>query len=319
MPTSVLAYLEFVAQCRAEVDAALDRWLPRPPACPPAVADAMRYAVGSGGKRLRPVLALAAADAVARARHLDESQVDAARRLALPAACAIELVHTQSLVHDDLPAMDDDVLRRGLPTVHVRYGEGLAILVGDGLLAEAFGLLAREPEDDGHCDQLARKLRVIAMLGDTVGAGGMVGGQALDLAHTGSIATRDALDLPALIDMHARKTGGLIRAAAVAGGIMAGADATREAALGVFGERIGLAFQIVDDILDVEGTASTLGKTAGKDAVAAKPTYATLLGCDRARAAAHDAVEQAIAALDQAGVATPHLAALARSVVTRVC
>jgi len=318
MPTTALAYLEFVAQRRAEVDAALDRWLPRPPACPPAVAEAMRYAVGSGGKRMRPVLTLAAADAVATAAGADEAALAEARRLAMPAACAIELVHTQSLVHDDLPAMDDDVLRRGLPTVHVRYGEGLAILVGDGLLAEAFGLLAREPEDAGSCDRLARKLRVIAMLGDTVGAGGMVGGQALDLAHTGSVATRDTCDLPALVDMHARKTGGLIRAAAVAGAVMAGADDAAEAALAAFGERVGLAFQIVDDILDVEGTADAIGKTVGKDAHAAKPTYATLLGCARARAAATDAVDEALAALEHAHLATLHLTAFARSVVTRL-
>jgi geranylgeranyl pyrophosphate synthase len=318
MPTTALAYLEFVAQRRAEVDAALDRWLPRPPACPPAVAEAMRYAVGSGGKRMRPVLTLAAADAVAAAAGADDAALAEARRLALPAACAIELVHTQSLVHDDLPAMDDDVLRRGLPTVHVRYGEGLAILVGDGLLAEAFGLLAREPEDVAGCDRLSRKLRVIAMLGDTVGAGGMVGGQALDLAHTGSAATRDTCDLPALVDMHARKTGGLIRAAAVAGAVMAGADETSEAALATFGARVGLAFQIVDDILDVEGTEDAIGKTVGKDAHAAKPTYETLLGCERARAAATDAVDEAIATLAQAGLATVYLTAFARSVVTRI-
>ena len=318
MPTTVLAYLEFVAQRRAEVDAALDRWLPRAPACPPAVAEAMRYAVGSGGKRMRPVLTLAAADAVACAAGLDDDAAAAVQRLALPAACAIELVHTQSLVHDDLPAMDDDVLRRGLPTVHVRYGEGLAILVGDGLLAEAFGLLAREPDEAGQCDLLARKLRVIAMLGDTVGAGGMVGGQALDLAHTGSAASPRGCDLPLLLDMHARKTGGLIRAAAVAGAVMAGADDAAEAALARFGERVGLAFQIVDDILDVEGTADTLGKTAGKDAHAAKPTYAALLGCEQARAAAVEAVDEAIAVLEAARLASVHLTTFARSVVTRI-
>ncbi|MEZ5292423.1 MAG: polyprenyl synthetase family protein [Vicinamibacterales bacterium] len=315
-----IALLDYVAARRAEIDAALDGWLPRPPACPPEVAEAMRYAVGAGGKRFRPLLTLAVSDAVAFASGADEAGAAARRRHALPAACAVEFVHTQSLVHDDLPAMDDDVLRRGQPTVHVRYGEGLAILVGDGLLAEAFGLLAREPGGDAAPDLVVRKLRVIAALGEAVGAAGMVGGQAIDLALTGHGRgpAAAALDLCALKDMHARKTGGLIRAAALAGAIMGGASAAQEAGIARFADRVGLAFQIVDDVLDVEGCSERLGKTAGKDARAGKVTFAALLGCARARAMAHDAVSEALDALEAAGVASPELAGLAAGVLTRL-
>ncbi len=280
----------------------------------------MRYAIGTGGKRFRPLLALAAADSVAVANGGDEAARAEAVTLALPMACAVELVHTQSLVHDDLPAMDDDVLRRGQPTLHVRYGEGLAILVGDGLLAEAFGLLARRPVDGGDPVLLARKLHVIAALGDAVGATGMVGGQAIDLLSTGScghLGAGAALDLDALSDMHARKTGGLIRAAAVGGAIMAGATSDQVEALSAFAVRIGLAFQIVDDVLDVEGCAVTLGKTAGKDAGAGKVTFPGLVGRDRARLLAIEAVADAEVILADAGVSSSYLTELARGVVTR--
>ena len=314
-----LAFLEYVAARRAEIESALDGWLPRPPSCPAGVAEAMRYAVGAGGKRFRPVLTLAVADAVAEASGAGEERVAAVRRQALPAACAVELVHTQSLVHDDLPAMDDDVLRRGLPTVHVRYGEGLAILVGDGLLAEAFGLLAREPDAGEDAGLVRRKLRVIAALGDAVGASGMVGGQAIDLTCAGSAGSAGpGPDLSMLTDMHARKTGGLIRAAALGGAIMAGATPAQEAGIARFAERIGLAFQVVDDVLDVEGCSDTLGKTAGKDARAGKPTFAVALGCDGARALARDAVSDALEALERCGLASAPLTGLAAGVVTRI-
>jgi geranylgeranyl pyrophosphate synthase len=315
-----LAFAEYVAERRADVDAALERWLPASPDCPAVLAEAMRYAVASGGKRFRPVLTLAAADAVAVANGGDDEARAAALALALPVACAVELVHTQSLVHDDLPAMDDDVLRRGQPTVHVRYGEGLAILVGDGLLAEAFGLLARYPSGREVPHAEPRKLQVIAELGRAVGAAGMVGGQAIDLAVTGSCGPGGKgadLDLAALSDMHARKTGGLIRAAAVGGAVMAGASADQVAAMAAFAERVGLAFQIVDDVLDVEGCAATLGKTAGKDAGAGKVTFPGLVGRDQARVMAIEAVADAEAVLASAGLSTPYLTGLARSVVHR--
>ena len=222
----------------------------------------MRYSLDAGGKRLRPILTLAAAETVAGTSASAESAIE----LALPAACAVELIHTYSLIHDDLPAMDDDSLRRGRPTNHVVHGEGMAILAGDGLLTEAFALLSTEPRDPNLA---ARQIRTIQAIADAAGARGMVGGQAIDLLAVGSTT----FDEDSLQDMHARKTGALIRAAAVAGAIMGGGSDEEIRAVGEYGRHLGLAFQIVDDILDVEGDAKDLGKTAGKDAKAGKPTY----------------------------------------------
>jgi geranylgeranyl diphosphate synthase type II len=296
---------------RREVDAALERWLPQAPACPPQVGDAMRYSLFAGGKRLRPILALAAAESIADARRQDPG---AARALALPAACALELIHTYSLVHDDLPAMDDDTLRRGRPTNHVVFGEGQAILAGDGLLTEAFMLMAREPAvDPADASLLARQLRAIQIVAEAAGACGMVGGQAIDLAAAGSGAAFDAEGLRA---MHARKTGALIRASASAGAVMAGGDERQVGAIESFASELGLAFQIVDDILDVEGASSDLGKTAGKDAAAGKPTYPALYGLDRSRTMADACVARALGALDAAQLAG-YLPDIARWVVRR--
>ena len=325
MPESALRhppFVEFIASRRAEVDAVLDAWLPRAPACPASVADGMRYALGTGGKRFRPLLALAAAEAVATALDFDDDQRADACRLALPVACAIELVHAQSLVHDDLPSMDNGLLRRGLPTVHVRYGEGLAILVGDALLAEAFQLLAREPRPHAGPDVTARKLRVIAEVGAAVGAAGMVAGQVIDLMHAGGHAgeaPHAALDLASLDDMHARKTGGLIRVAAVGGAIMAGGTAGQVAGAACFATNIGIAFQIVDDILDVEGCSAETGKSCGADAAAKKPTYPALVGLERSRVMAAARVAAAEQALRDAGLPGHHLTALAQWVLTRRC
>jgi len=297
---------------RRDVDEAIGRYLPTEPACPARVAEAMRYSLFAGGKRLRPVLALAAAEAVAEARRTDPAR---ARALALPAACAVELIHTYSLVHDDLPAMDDDTLRRGRPTNHVVFGEGLAILAGDALLTEAFALLAREPADtlmpDGSVT--ARKLQAILTIAQAAGACGMVGGQAIDLAAAGSGTQFDA---DGLRSMHARKTGALIRAAAVAGAIMAGADGVVLDAIGRYASELGLAFQIVDDILDVEGASADLGKTAGKDAAAGKPTYPALYGLGESRRLAAECVERALEALATASL-EGQLPAIARWVVNR--
>jgi geranylgeranyl pyrophosphate synthase len=310
----VTSFEAFAAQCRTLVDAALDRALPRPPACPAVVADAMRYSVTAGGKRLRPILALAAADAVARARGDD---ADRARTLALPAACALELIHTYSLIHDDLPAMDDDALRRGRPTLHTVVGQGQAILAGDGLQAEAFRLIAREPASD-DAQIAARKLRVLDLVAGAAGPDGMVGGQAIDLEAAGKgTGAATPLDGEALRDMHARKTGALIRAAAAAGAVMAGADDATLAHLDRWAADIGLAFQIVDDVLDVEGASRDLGKTAGKDAAAGKPTFPALYGLDTSKRLAADAAARADDALAAAGLTASHLPAIARWIVDR--
>jgi geranylgeranyl pyrophosphate synthase len=226
------------------------------------------------------------------------------------------MIHTYSLIHDDLPAMDDDTLRRGRATLHVVYGDGIAILAGDGLHAEAFTLLAREPRAP---DTLAaRKLRVIDIVGEAAGPAGMVGGQAIDLQAAGQApGDRVVLDAGGLRAMHARKTGALIRAAATVGAVMAGADERTVGAIDRYATELGLAFQIVDDILDVEGTAADLGKTAGKDAAVAKPTYPALFGLDRSRTLAAECGQRAHAALDSSGFLDTHLAAIADWVVNR--
>ena len=259
----------FLEESRRRVDDALDHYLPMPPACPAVLSEAMRYSVFAGGKRLRPILTLAAADAVARSTG---SKPDVASHLALPAACAIELIHTYSLIHDDLPAMDNDTLRRGRPTLHVVYGDGIAILAGDGLQAAAFAILAGAPDDGGSDDELwKQRLRVTELISRAAGPAGMVGGQAIDLQAAGQVPGHSVvLDAERLRGMHARKTGAIIRASAVAGAVMAGGTEEEIDAIDRFAADIGLAFQIVDDILDVEGNAAELGKTAGKDAAATK-------------------------------------------------
>jgi geranylgeranyl pyrophosphate synthase len=315
---------EFLAQARTEVDDALERWLPKPPDSPQIIAEAMRYSVFAGGKRLRPVLTLAAADAVAR--HVEPARGAGVppRRpganpasLALAAACAIELIHTYSLIHDDLPAMDNDTLRRGRPTLHVVYGEGIAILAGDGLHAAAFTLIAREPaaHDPG---MVAKKLRVIAVVGEAAGPDGMVGGQAIDLQAAGQAPGHAVtLDADGLRAMHARKTGALIRASAVSGAIMAGAADDVVEAIDRYAAEIGLAFQIVDDILDIEGDPASLGKTAGKDAARAKPTYPALFGVDQSRVLAAECLERAHRSLDEVGLTEGWLGPIADWVVSR--
>jgi geranylgeranyl pyrophosphate synthase len=231
---------------------------------------------------------------------------EASVSLALPAACAVELIHTYSLIHDDLPAMDDDTLRRGRPTNHVVYGEGMAILAGDGLLTEAFSLLATSRPAD-------RALRTIEVISKAAGPAGMVGGQAIDLKAAGG----EGFTLELLRDMHARKTGALIRAAATAGAIMAGGSETTIEAIDDYAASLGLAFQIVDDILDVEGATEDLGKTAGKDAAARKPTYPALLGLERSRALAQQALADSLAALGRSGITGGRLEEIARWVVQR--
>ena len=308
----------WLASRRQAVDAALERALPAAGEAPGGIREAMRYSVFAGGKRLRPLLVLASAEAVGGRAGVDE---DTAVRLAMPAACALELIHTYSLVHDDLPAMDDDTLRRGRPTAHVVYGEGLAILAGDALLTEAFALLAREPGPGdvpavSAADLAVRKLGAIAVIAEAAGADGMAGGQAIDLQAAAPGAP--PLDDDALGDMHARKTGALLRAATVAGAILAGGPPDVVAAISVYGMHLGLAFQIVDDILDVEGASATLGKTAGKDAAAGKPTYPARYGLDESKRRAAESIRRAAEALEGAGLtAGGHLPAIAQWVLTR--
>jgi geranylgeranyl diphosphate synthase, type II len=310
---------EFLRRVRVQVDDALDRWLPKPPVCPEIVGEAMRYAVFAGGKRLRPVLALAAAEAAAAQRDGGAVEPADAVRLALPSACAIELIHTYSLIHDDLPAMDNDSLRRGRPTLHTIYGDGIAILAGDGLHAEAFTLLAREPAHDGDDTALAaRQLRVIRVIGEAAGPAGMVGGQAIDLQAADQVpGYRVMLDRDGLRTMHARKTGALIRAAAMSGAIIVGASDDLIAAIERYATDLGLAFQIIDDVLDVEGTPEQLGKTTGKDAAADKPTYPSLYGLEASRALAGECVNRGRQTLADAALLESQLPAILEWVVSR--
>jgi geranylgeranyl diphosphate synthase type II len=305
---------------RQAVDAALDRYVPAPGAAsaarraPAVISQAMRYSLLGGGKRFRPLLALAAAEAIAERLG---RPVQEATDLALPAACALEFIHTYSLVHDDLPAMDNDTMRRGRPTSHVVFGEGMAILAGDALLTEAFSLLAREPAHSSLIlpDELnRRKLEASAIIAEAAGAAGMAGGQALDLLA--ALPGAEPLDGPGLREMHMRKTGALIIAAALAGAVMGGGAPDQIEAIGRYALQVGLAFQIVDDILDVEGSEAEIGKTPGKDAEAGKPTYPSLHGLEESRRLAAECVTRAIVALDQAGLGG-RLPAIARWVVGR--
>jgi geranylgeranyl pyrophosphate synthase len=296
------AYLDLL---RRVIDDGLSRALPDAGVAPAVIVEAMRYPLAGGGKRLRPSLTLAVADALASQGPLEPAD---ARLLALPFACAIELVHTYSLVHDDLPAMDNDTLRRGRPTTHVIYGDGLAVLSGDGLLTEAFALASRVPSPVVPAGAPAlpadRRLRGVETLARAAGAVGMVGGQAIDLVAAGRVlgAASAPLDSNGLEDMHARKTGALIRAAATLGAIAVGANEASIAAIDAYARDLGLAFQIVDDVLDVEGSAAALGKTAGKDAAAGKPTYPALFGVEASRRMATICVARAEATLKMASI-----------------
>ncbi len=309
-PSGATDVREYLRAQAAVIDGALERYLPAPDDCPPLVAEAMRYSLFAGGKRLRPILTLAAAETVAPAAAARTAD-------ALPAACAVEMIHTYSLVHDDLPAMDDDTLRRGRPTAHVAFGEGAAILAGDALLTEAFRVLARWPAG-GDPELAGRKLRAAERVAAGAGAGGMVGGQALDLQASGQVPGRSLpiADGDGLRTLHGLKTGALMRAAAAAGAILAGGTGAEIDAVDAYAAHLGLGFQIVDDILDVESTADALGKTAGKDAAAGKPTYPSILGLDRSRALAVEAIGAAKAAL-RAGGLSGRLDGIADWVLTR--
>ncbi|AKU67728.1 polyprenyl synthetase [Ottowia sp. oral taxon 894] len=290
----------------ARVEQALDEWMPAQ--APAGLGEVMRYAVQGGGKRLRPLLALAACEAV-----------EGTPQAALRAACAVELIHAYSLVHDDMPCMDNDVLRRGKPTVHVRFGQAQALLAGDALQALAFEILTPEPSAAASADMPAdMQAALCRLLARAAGADGMAGGQAIDLASVGLPLTE-----PELRAMHRRKTGALLLASVRMGAACAAHPLPAAAlqALDAYGQALGLAFQVVDDVLDVTADSALLGKTAGKDAAAGKPTYVSLLGLEAARQLAADLLtqaENALNALQASGLAhTQPLHALARQVVQR--
>ena len=289
------------------VEQALSRWVGMD--APAGLGEAMRYAVLDGGKRLRPLLVLAARDAVAPADGAVRSE--ALDDAALRAACAAELIHAYSLVHDDMPCMDNDVLRRGKPTVHVQFGEARALLAGDALQALAFELLT--PDDPAASAPV--QARLCRLLAHAAGSAGMAGGQAIDLASVGL-----ALDEVQLRQMHQLKTGALLQGSVMMGAACGRADAPALAALRDYGAALGLAFQVVDDILDVTADSATLGKTAGKDAADHKPTYVSLMGLEQAQAYAVQLRQQAQAALHASGLQQQGaLAALADMVVNRSC
>jgi geranylgeranyl pyrophosphate synthase len=283
---------------RDAIERELDRLLPAP--CGPAatVAEAMRYAVLGGGKRLRPILVLTACEACGG----DPGTV-------LAPAAAIELVHAYSLVHDDLPSMDDDDLRRGKPTVHRAFGEAAAILAGDCLVTLAFEVLATEPAGDSLA---SRRADAVAIVARRAGLAGMVGGQIADLEGEGR-----ALDPAAVEWIHRHKTGSLIAASAELGALYAGVPEAVRAALCRYGEAVGLAFQIMDDVLDLTSTAEALGKTPGKDRRAGKATHPSLGGVDASRSEAERLVERALAEIAALGPAGERLAEIARFAVAR--
>ncbi len=282
------------ADRRARVERALDRALPERTDAARRLAEAMRYATLGGGKRMRALLAYAAGELAGA----NAGEVDA------PAG-AVEMIHAYSLVHDDLPSMDDDTMRRGRPTCHVAYGEATALLAGDALQAEAFALLAGSRMRDPAA--------ACALLAEAAGVAGMAGGQAIDLDATGRAMTEAELE-----HMHRLKTGALIRASVRLGAAAGRALSAGElAALDAYAAAAGLAFQVVDDVLDVEGSTATLGKTAGKDAAQGKPTYVSLLGLAGAKAKAAALGRDAHAALAPFGGAARRLAEIAESIVER--
>ncbi len=258
---------EYMARQQKAVEAALDRWVPGEDENPATIHRAMRYSLFAGGKRVRPLLAIAAAEAVSDAPGGIES-----------CACALEMIHTYSLIHDDLPALDNDDLRRGRPTCHKVFGDAMAILAGDALLTLAFEVLAKL---DAGAERRIELVRELATASGTVG--GMIGGQVNDIEGEGKHPTARLLE-----SIHRAKTGALLRASVRMGAIYAGADAEQLAALTGFGEHVGLAFQIVDDILDVEQSSEALGKTAGKDAAQNKITFPAVYGIERSREMAEE-------------------------------
>ncbi len=287
----------YMKQRMAAVDAALDRFLPPESERPESLHKAMRYSVFAGGKRLRPVLVIAGAEAVG----------GSAERV-MPTACAMELIHTYSLVHDDLPAMDNDDFRRGVPTNHKVFGEATAILAGDALLTLAFRLVA----DNARTSNISAPQEVVVDIADAAGHGGMVAGQVADLEAEGRQVGAETVDY-----IHAHKTGALIRASLRVGAMLCGGGAEQVRALSVAGASLGLAFQIVDDILDVVASSEELGKTAGKDQIQQKATYPAIHGIEASRARAAFLIRDAEEALRVLGPPAEPIRALGRFILER--
>ncbi len=287
------AYLQ---QRQKRVEDALDRSLPI--VAPEKIYEAMRYSLLAGGKRLRPILCLAACELLGGTLET-----------AMPTACALEMIHTMSLIHDDLPSMDNDDYRRGKLTNHKVYGEDIAILAGDGLLAYAFEYVAVQTQDVPP----ERVLQVVARLGRAVGAAGLVGGQTIDLESEG----KTDISLETLNFIHSHKTGALLEACVVSGAILGGASAEDLQKLSSYAQNIGLAFQIVDDILDVTASTEELGKTAGKDLQAQKSTFPSLLGLEASQQQANRLIEKAISALESYGDRAKPLIAIAGYICAR--
>lgn len=302
MSVALPVFSSWLSARAAHVEHVLDRGMPQVSVVPARLHEAMRYAVLGGGKRVRAALVFAAGyGCVAR------QKVDPALERALDcSAAAVELVHAYSLVHDDLPCMDDDTLRRGQPTVHVQYDEATALLAGDALQPLAFDFLTQMPIEP------ERVVKATQVLAQAAGSLGMAGGQAIDLESVGKSLSREALQ-----QMHQLKTGALLLASVVLGGIAAGASEVQQQALKHYGLAMGLAFQVVDDVLDVTADSSTLGKTPGKDAAANKPTYVALMGLEQAQAFAKKLHQDAIQAIAPLGESGQYLAGLADFIVLR--
>jgi geranylgeranyl diphosphate synthase type II len=291
---------EYLQRRRRLADDALRRWLPGKNEFPPKVHQAMYYSLFAGGKRLRPILTLAATEAVGG--RIDD---------ALPLACALELIHTYSLIHDDLPAMDNDDLRRGKPTSHRVFGEAMAILAGDALLTEAFHLMSRPELMAGVPTR--RRLRAICEVARAAGSLGMIGGQTMDMACEGKKVNPRLLEY-----IHTHKTGALLTAAVTTGAILGGASARQYRALQGYGEKMGLAFQVVDDLLDLQGEPRKLGKAARKDQSRGKATYPALYGIAESRRQAETLMKEAVSCLSSLDRRAAPLREIAVFVVKRV-
>lgn len=291
---------QYLERRRRLVNKALEQYFPPDPRHPRGLIEAMRYSLFAGGKRIRPILLMAAAEAV-----------DGDPRAVLPFACAVEMIHTYSLVHDDLPAMDDDAMRRGKPSNHIVFGEGIAILAGDALLTEAFRIMADAAGQGLNARRAAAAIRELA---DAAGARGMVAGQVADLEAEGTTP-----DLPTVEFIHVRKTGALILASIRSGAILAQARSAQLRQLTRYGEFLGLAFQVADDILDAEGSLAETGKVQGRDLARQKATYPAVLGMSAAKQRARELLDNAISELKPFGRSADPLRQIARFIVARAC
>ena len=289
----------YLLEKRTQVDSALDEYVPKVGGLTADLIEAMRYSLFAGGKRLRPILCMAGAEAVGgESQHV------------LPVACALELIHTYSLIHDDLPLMDDDDLRRGKPTNHKVFGDVIALLAGDGLLTEAFSLMT-SPVATGEIAP-DRLLEAIRMISGAAGPGGMVGGQVVDMQWEGKRA-----DLETVKFLHTHKTGALIKASVASGAVAAGAPESQVRTVLSYGKKIGLAFQISDDILDVEGDSETMGKMAGADKQKGKTTYPSVLGLDESKRIQSALVQEAVQDLKEFGEKAEPLRQIAYYIIER--